>query len=46
MQNVLERGEKPFLDIYSDNTRVGALYRHLGFTHRRSIAVKVLGRPD
>jgi ribosomal protein S18 acetylase RimI-like enzyme len=46
MQNVLERGERQFLHIYSDNMRAAALYRHLGFTHRRSITVTVLGRRD
>ncbi len=44
MRNILERGETPFLHIYSDNTSAAALYRKLGFTYRRSIAVTVLKR--
>jgi len=44
MRSILERGETPFLHIYSDNTSAAALYRKLGFTYRRSIAVTVLKR--
>jgi predicted GNAT family acetyltransferase len=46
MRNILARGEVPFLHIFSDNTAAGALYRKLGFTHRRSLVVSVLKRAD
>jgi GNAT superfamily N-acetyltransferase len=46
MRNILRRRETPFLHVYGDNTRAAAFYNKLGFTHRRSIAVTVLRRPD
>jgi ribosomal protein S18 acetylase RimI-like enzyme len=46
MQNILARGETPFLHIFSDNTRAAALYRQLGFTYRRSLVVTILRRAD
>jgi ribosomal protein S18 acetylase RimI-like enzyme len=46
MRNILDRGETPFLHIFSDNTRAAALYRRLGFAHRRSLTVTVLARAD
>ena len=46
MRNILDRGETPFLHIFSDNTRAGALYRQLGFLRRRSLTVTILKRPD
>jgi len=44
MRQILERGETPFLHIYSDNTIAAALYERLGFARRRSIGVTVLKR--
>lgn len=44
MRNILARGETPFLHIYSSNTSAAALYKKLGFSHRRSMAVTVLQR--
>ena len=44
MRNILARGEVPFLHIFSDNVAAGALYKKLGFTHRRSLVVSVLKR--
>jgi ribosomal protein S18 acetylase RimI-like enzyme len=44
MRNILDRGEVPFLHIFSDNVAAGALYKKLGFTHRRSLVVSVLQR--
>ena len=44
MRLILNRGEMPFLHVYSDNTRAAALYRKLGFTHLRSFTVTVLKR--
>jgi GNAT superfamily N-acetyltransferase len=44
MRNIISRGETPFLHIYSDNARAAALYKKLGFTHRRSITVTILKR--
>jgi predicted GNAT family acetyltransferase len=46
MGNIRDRGETPFLHVFSDNTRADALYRQLGFAHRRSLAVTVLKRLD
>jgi len=46
MRNILDRGETPFLHIFTDNTRARALYRQLGFSHRRSLTVTILKRPD
>jgi ribosomal protein S18 acetylase RimI-like enzyme len=42
MRQILERGETPFLHVYSDNTSAAALYQKLGFALRRSIGVTVL----
>jgi ribosomal protein S18 acetylase RimI-like enzyme len=44
MHHILDRGEVPFLHIFSDNIAAGALYKKLGFTHRRSLVVSVLQR--
>ncbi len=44
MRQILERGETPFLHVYSDNVHAAALYEKLGFAHRRSIGVTVLKR--
>jgi ribosomal protein S18 acetylase RimI-like enzyme len=44
MRLILNRGEMPFLHVYSDNTRAAALYRKLGFKHLRSFTVTVLKR--
>jgi len=44
MRNILARVEVPFLHIFSDNAAAGALYKKLGFTHRRSLVVSVLKR--
>jgi predicted GNAT family acetyltransferase len=44
MQQMLARGETPFLHLYSTNTTAAALYRKLGFVHRRSFIVTVLKR--
>jgi ribosomal protein S18 acetylase RimI-like enzyme len=44
MRNILDRGEVPFLHIFSDNVAAGALYKKLAFTHRRSAVVSVLQR--
>jgi ribosomal protein S18 acetylase RimI-like enzyme len=46
MRNILDRGEVPFLHIFSDNVAAGALYKKLGFTHRRSLVVSVLQRAE
>ncbi len=45
-RSILERGETPFLHIYSDNSAAGSLYEHLGFSHRRTLTVTVLKRQD
>jgi predicted GNAT family acetyltransferase len=45
MRNIIDRGDTPFLHIYSDNTAAASLYRSLGFALRRSITVSVLTRP-
>jgi predicted GNAT family acetyltransferase len=45
MRNILDRGETPFLHVFTENTRAAALYRKLGFAYRRSLAVTVLKRP-
>jgi ribosomal protein S18 acetylase RimI-like enzyme len=42
---ILQRGETPFLHLFSDNTGAAALYRKLGFAFRRTLAVTVLKRP-
>jgi predicted GNAT family acetyltransferase len=44
VRQILERGERPFLHVFDDNTRAAALYGKLGFSHRRTIAVTVLQR--
>ncbi len=44
MRQILDRGETPFLHVFSDNTSAAALYERLGFAHRRSIGVTVLKR--
>jgi ribosomal protein S18 acetylase RimI-like enzyme len=44
MRNILDSGEVPFLHIFADNVAAGALYKKLGFTHRRSLVVSVLKR--
>jgi predicted GNAT family acetyltransferase len=44
MRDILDRGEVPFLHIFSDNVAAGALYKKLAFTHRRSAVVSVLQR--
>jgi GNAT superfamily N-acetyltransferase len=46
VRNILDRGETPFLHIFSDNVRAAALYGRLGFSHRRSLTVTVLKRAD
>jgi predicted GNAT family acetyltransferase len=46
MHDILQRGETPFLHLFSDNTRAASLYRKLGFSYRRSLAVTALKRPD
>ena len=45
-RSILDRGETPFLHIYSDNSAAGSLYEHLGFSHRRTLTVTVLKRQD
>lgn len=42
---ILDRGETPFLHLYSDNTSAFSLYKTLGFSHRRSLTVTILRRP-
>jgi ribosomal protein S18 acetylase RimI-like enzyme len=44
MRAILDRGETPFLHVFTENTRAAALYAKLGFVHRRSLAVTVLKR--
>lgn len=44
MRNILDRGETPFLHIFSDNTGAASLYRQLAFSHQRSLTVTVLQR--
>jgi len=44
MQSILQRGEVPFLHVFSDNAAAAALYAKLGFAHRRSLSVTVLRR--
>ncbi len=46
VRSILDRGETPFLHIFSVNTRAAALYKKLGFSHQRSLTVTVLRRPD
>jgi predicted GNAT family acetyltransferase len=44
MWQILDRGETPFLHVYSDNVSAARLYAKLGFAYRRSIGVAVLKR--
>lgn len=44
MRQILERGETPFLHVFSTNAGAARLYEKLGFARRRSIAVTVLKR--
>jgi predicted GNAT family acetyltransferase len=46
MRHILARGEVPFLHIFSENAAAGALYKKLGFTHRRSLVVSVLKKAE
>ena len=46
MGNILDRGETPFLHIFSENGAAAALYEHLGFARRRTLTVTVLRRPN
>jgi len=46
IRGILDRGDTPFLHIYSDNSAAGSLYEHLGFSHRRTLTVTVLKRQD
>jgi predicted GNAT family acetyltransferase len=46
VRNILDRGETPFLHIFSDNVRAASLYGRLGFARRRSLTVTVLARAD
>ena len=41
---ITARGERPFLHVLSENASAIALYRQLGFTHRRSLHLRVVGR--
>lgn len=42
MQRIIERGERPFLHVRSDNTRAIELYRRLGFTERAHLYYAVM----
>jgi ribosomal protein S18 acetylase RimI-like enzyme len=44
IHSILNRGELPFLHVYTENTTAAALYAKLGFTHLRSFNVTVLRR--
>jgi predicted GNAT family acetyltransferase len=46
VRQIIARGEKPFLHLYSENTIAAALYTKLGFTHQRSLIVTVLRRAN
>jgi len=46
VREILERGETPFLHIFSDNVAAGLLYERLGFSRRRTLTVTVLRRPN
>jgi ribosomal protein S18 acetylase RimI-like enzyme len=46
MRKILDRGEVPFLHIFSDNVAAGALYKKLGFMRRRSLVVSLLKRAE
>ena len=46
IRGILDRGETPFLHIFSDNSAAGSLYEHLGFSYRRTLTVTVLKRQD
>ena len=41
-QAVLDRGERPFLHVFSDNAPAIALYKRLGYTIRRTLQVTIL----
>ena len=41
-QAVLDRGEQPFLHVFSDNVPAIALYEQLGYTIRRTMHVTIL----
>ena len=43
-QNIVARGETPFLHVYPHNRPAIALYEALGFQHRRSMTLTILGR--
>jgi predicted GNAT family acetyltransferase len=45
IRQITARNETPFLHLYNDNTTAAALYRKLGFAHRRALTVSVLQRP-
>jgi ribosomal protein S18 acetylase RimI-like enzyme len=45
MRAIRDRGETPFLHVFTENRHAAALYDKLGFVHRRSLAVTVLKRP-
>ena len=42
MQRIIERAERPFLHVRSDNTRAIELYRRLGFTERAHLYYAVM----
>ena len=44
IHDMLERGDTPFLHIFSDTTAAAALYGKLGFARRRKLTVTVLRR--
>ena len=41
-QTVLDRGEQPFLHVFSDNLPAVTLYKRLGFTIRRTMHVTIV----
>jgi predicted GNAT family acetyltransferase len=44
-RSALERGEIPFLHVFSDNDPAIALYHKVGFRIRRTLHLTVLGSP-
>jgi predicted GNAT family acetyltransferase len=44
VENILARGEQPFLHVYAHNTGAIALYEALGFALRREMSMTVLTR--
>ena len=44
MRRILDRGDTPFLHVFSDNTKAATLYRKFGFKKRRSFTVTALKR--